>query len=50
MPITKEDLEKYGLALCLIKMAMTPEQFDTWYAEELARRQERTACQKEKNG
>jgi hypothetical protein len=46
-PITKEDLEKYDLAICLIKMAMTPEQFEKWYAEELARREERAKARGE---
>jgi hypothetical protein len=40
-PITEEDLKKYDLAICMLKMAMTPEQFDKWYAEELARREAR---------
>jgi hypothetical protein len=35
--VTKEDLEKYGLDICLLKAAMEPEEFEQWYAEELAR-------------
>ena len=49
-PITEEDLKKYGIAICLIKSAMTPEQFEEWYAGELARQRTRAeAREKEKN-
>jgi hypothetical protein len=47
-PITKEDLEKYDLAICLIKMSMTPGQFEKWYGEELVRREVRAKTRKEK--
>ena len=48
-PITEEDLEKYGIAICLIKSSMTPEQFEKWYAGELTRQRARAeAREKEK--
>ena len=47
-PITEKDLEKYGIAICLLKSAMTPEQFEKWYAEELAC--QRARVEKKANG
>jgi hypothetical protein len=45
--VTKEDLEKYGIMVCLLKAAMEPEAFEKWYAEELARREERAKARGE---
>ena len=46
-PITEADLEKYGIAICLIKAAMSPEQFEEWYAGELARQRARAEAREE---
>lgn len=46
--ITEDDLKKHGIAICLIKMAMSPDEFEKWYAEEASRWDMRN--QAEKNG